>query len=94
MDNPSFFRFRGSYNFCLKDDVEYGKINVKYSEVTKMIFDLKNEKPEILPNFKGGEKYLIAKMHFDGVIVGVDWDNTPHYGQSVRMVRESDQIEN
>ena len=67
MDNPSFFRFRGSYNFCLKDDVEYGKINVKYSEVTKMIFDLKNEKPEILPNFKGGEKYLIAKMHFDGV---------------------------
>jgi mannose-6-phosphate isomerase-like protein (cupin superfamily) len=51
----------------LKDDVEYGKINVKYSEVTKMIFDLKNEKPEILPNFKGGEKYLIAKMHFDGV---------------------------
>ena len=31
-----------------------------------MIFDLKNEKPEILPNFKGGEKYLIAKMHFDG----------------------------
>ena len=32
-----------------------------------MIFDLKNEKPEILPNFKGGEKYLIAKMHFDGV---------------------------
>ena len=33
-------------------------------------------------------------MHFDGVIMGVDWDNTPHYGQSVRMVRESDQIEN
>ena len=33
-------------------------------------------------------------MHFDGSIMGVDWDNTPHYGQSVRMVRESDQIEN
>ena len=27
----------------MKDDVEYGKINVKYSEVTKMIFDLKKQ---------------------------------------------------
>lgn len=32
-----------------------------------MIFDLKNEKAEALPNFKGGEKYLDAKMHYDGV---------------------------
>lgn len=32
-----------------------------------MIFDLKNEQPETLPNFKGGEKYLDAKMHYDGM---------------------------
>ena len=32
-----------------------------------MIFDLKNEAPEILPNFKGGEGEFIAKIHFDGL---------------------------
>lgn len=32
-----------------------------------MIFDLKNESPEIIPNFKGGEGKLIAKIHFDGL---------------------------
>lgn len=32
-----------------------------------MIFDLKNETPEVLPNFKGGEGDFIAKIHFDGV---------------------------
>ena len=26
-------------------------------------------------------------MHFDGSILSVDWDNTPHFGQSVRLVR-------
>ncbi len=30
-----------------------------------MVFDLVNEKAEILPNFKGGEKYFAAKMHCD-----------------------------
>lgn len=30
-----------------------------------MLFDLKNETPEVLPNFKGGEKEFIAKIHFD-----------------------------
>ena len=32
-----------------------------------MLFDLKNEPPEVLPNFKGGEKEFIAKIHFDGL---------------------------
>ncbi len=32
-----------------------------------MLFDLKNETPEVLPNFKGGEKEFIAKIHFDGL---------------------------
>lgn len=32
-----------------------------------MIFDLKNEEAVVLENFKGGEKHLLAKMHFDGV---------------------------
>ena len=32
-----------------------------------MIFDLKNEQPEIIPNFKGREKFFKAKMHFDGL---------------------------
>lgn len=32
-----------------------------------MVFDLINEKPERLDNFKGGEKYVSAKMHFDGM---------------------------
>ena len=27
-------------------------------------------------------------MHFDGSILSVDWDNTPHFGQSVRLVRD------
>ncbi len=31
-----------------------------------MIFDLPNEAPEVLPNFKGGEGDFIAKIHFDG----------------------------
>lgn len=30
-----------------------------------MIYDLVNETAEILPNFKGGEKYFAAKMHCD-----------------------------
>ena len=32
-----------------------------------MIYDIKNEEAQILENFKGGEKFLIAKMHFDGM---------------------------
>lgn len=32
-----------------------------------MIYDIKNEVPEVLPHFKGGEGALIAKMHFDGM---------------------------
>ena len=32
-----------------------------------MIFDIINEKAEAIPNFKGGEKYLSAKMHYDGM---------------------------
>ena len=32
-----------------------------------MIYDLKNEAPESLPNFKGGEGEFIAKIHFDGM---------------------------
>lgn len=31
-----------------------------------MIFDLKNEEAQVFENFKGGEKNLRAKMHFDG----------------------------
>ena len=31
-----------------------------------MLFDLKNEAPETIPNFKGGEGDFIAKIHFDG----------------------------
>ena len=31
-----------------------------------MIIDFKNEAPEVLPNFKGGEGDFIAKIHFDG----------------------------
>ena len=27
-------------------------------------------------------------MHFNGSILSVDWDNTPHFGQSVRLVRD------
>ena len=27
-------------------------------------------------------------MHFDGNILAVDWDNTPQFGQSVRLVRD------
>ena len=32
-----------------------------------MIFDLKNEAAETIPNFKGGEGSFIAKIHFDGM---------------------------
>ena len=32
-----------------------------------MIFDIKNEKSENIPNFKGGEKFFTAKMHYDGL---------------------------
>ncbi len=32
-----------------------------------MIIDFKNTEPTVMPNFKGGEKSLAAKMHFDGV---------------------------
>lgn len=32
-----------------------------------MIFDFKNTEPTIIPNFKGGEKFISAKMQFDGV---------------------------
>lgn len=32
-----------------------------------MIFDLKNEEEVVIPNFKGGEKYISAKMHYDGM---------------------------
>ena len=32
-----------------------------------MIFDLKNEAPKDIPNFKGGEKFFRAKIHDDGV---------------------------
>lgn len=31
-----------------------------------MILDFKNAEPTNFPNFKGGEKYLSAKMNFDG----------------------------
>ncbi|MBR1482326.1 MAG: cupin domain-containing protein [Ruminococcus sp.] len=30
-----------------------------------MVFDLTNETAQKLPHFKGGEKYLLAKMHED-----------------------------
>ena len=32
-----------------------------------MIFDIKGEKSENIPNFKGGEKFFSAKMHYDGM---------------------------
>ncbi len=32
-----------------------------------MILDFKNTEPTVMTNFKGGEKSLSAKMHFDGV---------------------------
>ena len=32
-----------------------------------MIIDFNNEKATVIPNFKGGEKAISAKMHFDGV---------------------------
>ena len=32
-----------------------------------MIYDLKSEQPERLPNFKGGEGEFMAKIHFDGM---------------------------
>ena len=31
-----------------------------------MIFDFNNEEATVMPNFKGGEKSICAKMHFDG----------------------------
>ncbi len=31
-----------------------------------MIVDFKNQKAEIIQNFKGGEKSIAAKMYFDG----------------------------
>lgn len=31
-----------------------------------MIIDLKNEQATVIPNFKGGEKSISAKMFFDG----------------------------
>lgn len=31
-----------------------------------MIIDFNNENPTVIPNFKGGEKSISAKMHFDG----------------------------
>lgn len=31
-----------------------------------MIIDFNNENPTVIPNFKGGEKSIAAKMHFDG----------------------------
>ncbi len=31
-----------------------------------MNIDFKNTKPEVIPNFKGGEKFISAKMFFDG----------------------------
>lgn len=32
-----------------------------------MIYDIKNEQPEILEHFKGGEKYFSAIIHDDGM---------------------------
>lgn len=32
-----------------------------------MIIDFNNEKATVIPNFKGGEKSISAKMYFDGV---------------------------
>ena len=32
-----------------------------------MIYKLKNEKPEDIPNFKGGEKFFRAVIHNDGL---------------------------
>lgn len=32
-----------------------------------MIIDFNNEKATVIPNFKGGEKSISAKMRFDGV---------------------------
>ena len=32
-----------------------------------MIIDFKNTEATVIPNFKGGEKSLTAKMYFDGV---------------------------
>lgn len=32
-----------------------------------MVFDIKNEEPVVIPNFKGGEKFISAKMHYDGI---------------------------
>lgn len=31
-----------------------------------MIIDFKNMEETVIPNFKGGEKQIAAKMHFDG----------------------------
>lgn len=31
-----------------------------------MVIDFKNEKATVIPNFKGGEKSISAKMFFDG----------------------------
>ena len=32
-----------------------------------MIIDFNKEEAKVIPNFKGGEKSISAKMHFDGV---------------------------
>lgn len=32
-----------------------------------MIIDFKNTEATVIPNFKGGEKYISAKMNFDGM---------------------------
>lgn len=32
-----------------------------------MIIDFKNTEPTVIPNFKGGEKSISAKMYFDGM---------------------------
>ena len=32
-----------------------------------MIIDFNNEQSTVIPNFKGGEKSISAKKHFDGV---------------------------
>ena len=55
-----------------------------------MIYDIKNEQPEKLENFKGGEKYLSAIIHDDGlnkilhgtlIPGGNDWRTPSRYQQ-------------
>lgn len=57
-----------------------------------MIFDLKNEAPEIYPHFKGGEGDFIAKIHFDGKNKIIHGTLPPHASIGVHTHDEDSEI--